>query len=299
MFRSLGKEKNFLGLEDEFSTFEHSLVVVVSAPYARGEGRGMSTADAPARILKASRNVEWFDEETKREIARERGIATLVPLNFARKSDEAALQEINESTTSLLSLNKFVVTLGGEHTISSATVAAYAKKFPGLSVLQFDAHAELRDKFQGNKYSHASVMARVCEFLDPGRLVQVGIRSQSRAEAEFARDHGVRTFYAHEIRNGNYARLLKTWDDAVVEALTDQVYVSFDMSAFDPSVVPATRSPQPNGLFWDEVTRCLKKLGRKKKIVGLDVVELSPIEGLHYPETTAAKLVSKTLNYAL
>ncbi len=299
MAKFLGKDKNFLGLESEFSTFDKSTVVVVPAPFGRSAGRNPVSTNGPGRILEASRHVELFDEETKREVSRERGIATLPPLSFAKKSDEASLQHINEIVASLLGLSKFVVTLGGEHAISSATIAAYAKKFPGLSVLQFDAHSELRNKFEGNKYSYASVMARVCEFLDPGRLVQVGIRSQSRAEAEFARDHGVRTFYAHEIRNGNYARLLKTWDDGVVESLSDAVYVSFDVSAFDPSIMPSTRAPEPNGLSWDDVTRCLKKVGTKKRIVGFDIVELEPIDGLHHPDITAAKLVSKILNYAL
>jgi agmatinase len=105
--------------------------------------------------------------------------------------------------------------------------------------------------------------------------------------------------YAHEIRNGTHSRFLRTWDDAVVEKLTDQVYVSFDVSAFDPSIMPATRAPEPNGLFWDEVMRCLKKVGQKRKIVGCDVVELAPINGLRYPDIAAAKLVSKILNYAL
>ncbi len=299
MFKSLGQDQNFLGLENEFSTFEKSSAVIVPAPYARTSGHERILSQGPAKILRASRLIEPFDEESKREISRERGIATLPPLNFGKKSDEVALQTIHELVTTLLGLNKFVVTLGGEHAISSAAIAAYAKRFPQLSVLQLDARPELRDKHQGNKYSHASVMARVCEFLDPTRLVQVGIRSENRSEAEYIREHGIRTFYAHEIRNGTYARLLRTWDDLVVEALTDTVYVTLDVSVFDPSIMPATRAPQPNGLLWTEVTRCLRSVGRKKKIVGFDVVELAPIEGLVHPDVTAAKLINKFLTIAL
>ncbi len=299
MDKSLGKGQNFLGIEKEFSTFDTSDVVIVSAPYEHTVSYGGGTKDGPRAIIEASHYVEFFDEETKREIYKEHGIATLPPLSLAKKKNENALQEIHETVSGLLGLNKFVVTLGGEHTISSATIAAHAKKFNNLSVLQFDAHSDLRDEYQGNKYSHASVMARVCEFLEPSKLVQVGIRAQCREEAEFIRDRNVHTFYAHEIRNGVHTRFLRTWDDTVVDNLTDQVYVSFDVDGFDPSIMPATGTPEPNGLFWNEVMRCLKKVGQKKRIVGFDVVELAPMTGLHHPDLTTAKLISKILNYAL
>jgi agmatinase len=153
--------------------------------------------------------------------------------------------------------------------------------------------------YQGNKYSHASVMARVCEFLDPNRLVQVGIRAQCKEEAEFIRENGVHTFYAHEIRNRTFSRVIKEWDDYVVDALTEEVYVSFDVDGFDPSIMPATGTPEPNGLYWNEAMTLLRKVARKRRIVGLDVVELAPMKGLHHPDLTTAKLVSKVLNYAL
>ena len=142
-------------------------------------------------------------------------------------------------------------------------------------------------------------MARVCEFLDPNRLVQVGIRAQCKEEAEFIRDRNVHTFYAHDIRRGNYTKILKYWDDFVVEKLTENVYISFDVDAFDPSIMPATGTPEPNGLFWDEVMQCLHKVARKRHIVGFDVVELAPIKSLPHADVTAAKLISKILNYSL
>ena len=166
-------------------------------------------------------------------------------------------------------------------------------------MLQFDAHSNLLDRHPGDQYNNSSVMARVCEFLDPTKIVQVGIRSQSKEEAEFIRDRNMNVFYAHEIRNGTYTRLLKYWDDAVVEHLTESVYITFDVDAFDPSVMPATCSPEPGGLFWGEVTRCLKKVGQKRRIVGFDIVELAPMKGVRHPDSTTAKLVSKILNYAL
>jgi agmatinase len=286
-------------LDMRHSAYETSKIVILPAPYEHTVSYGGGTKKGPEAILKASHYVEFFDEETKREIYKEHGIATLIPLALKDKKDESALQLIYDNVLHLVERQKFVVTLGGEHTISSATIAAYAKLFTNLSILHFDAHSDLRADYLGNKYSHASVMARVCEFLDPKRLVQVGIRAQCKEEAEFIRDNGIHTFYAHEIRQGKYTRLLKYWDDFVVDNLTEDVYISFDVDAFDPSIMPATGTPEPNGLYWDEVMQCIRKVARKRTIVGLDVVELAPIKDLHHADLTAAKLISKILNYAL
>lgn len=298
-FKPLGTRQNFLAIDREHSSFDSSKIVVLPVPYEHSAGSPTGAKRGPQAILSASHDLEVFDEETKREIPKEFGIATLSPIDFAGKKTEAALQLIHESVLSLIGLNKFVVTLGGEHTITSAAIAAFAKKLDNLSVLQFDAHSNLRNDYRGDKYSDGCVMARVCEFLDPSRLVQVGIRSQSREEAEFIRDANVSIFYAHDIRGGTYTKLLKYWDDVVVDRLTENVYVTFDLDAFDPSIMPSTNLPEPNGLFWIEVMRCLKKVGKKRTIVGFDVVELAPIQNLRFPEIAAAKLVLKMLNYAL
>lgn len=299
MRKTLDTKSNFLAIEKEFSSFENSAVVILPAPYEYTVSYGGGTKNGPTAIIRASHYVELFDEETKREIYKEKGIATLPPLNFGKKKDSDALQLIHNEVSSLLESNKFVVTLGGEHTISSATISAYAKKYPNLSVLQFDAHSDLRSEYQGNKFSHASVMARVCEFLDPNRIVQVGIRAQCKEEAEFIRDHGVNTLYAHEIRDGKFTKFLKYWDDLVADKLTDHVYITFDVDGFDPSIMPATGTPEPNGLYWNETMQCIRKVGRQRRIVGFDVVELAPMKDLHHPDLTAAKLVSKILNYAM
>lgn len=299
MFKTLPIKSNFLAIEKRHSSFNNSKIVILPAPYERTVSYGGGTKDGPAAILKASQYVELFDEETKREIYAEQGIATLAPLSFAKKKDAAAVQLIHDTVFSLLDKGKFVVTLGGEHTISSGPIAAHLKKYPNLSVLQFDAHSDLRNEYQGNRYSHASVMARVCEFLDPAKVVQVGIRALCKEEAEFIRDRGIRTFYAHELRDGTHTKFLKYWDDAVVDALTESVYITFDVDGFDPSIMPATGTPEPNGLLWAEVMQCLRKVSRKRRIVGFDVVELAPMKGLSHPDLTTAKLISKILNYAL
>lgn len=296
-FTTLDIKSNFLGVEEEDSSFEHSRVVVLPVPYERTVSYGGGTRHGPKAILDASHYVEFYDEETRREVHRELGIATLQPMSFSKKNDEGSLDSIYEILKELIKKNKFVITLGGEHTISQATIAAYAERYKDLSVLQIDAHSDLRSEYQGSQFSHASVMARVCEYLDPRRLVQVGIRAQSIEEAEYIKEQNITTLYAHEIREGKYTKVLKFWYDFVIEKLTDNVYVTFDVDGFDPSIMPATGTPEPNGLLWQETMTLLRKLGKRKQVVGCDVVELSPIKGLHHPDLTTAKLVSKMINY--
>ena len=297
MPQTLDVHKNFLGIEKEFSSFEHSRIVVVPIPYEHTVSYGGGTKNGPNAILEASHYVEFYDEETGRDVSKEFGIATMSPLTFKKKNQEADLEVIYGKTKDLLGKKKFIAALGGEHTISQALIAAYAETYPNLSILQIDAHSDLRDEYQGNKYSHASVMARVCEFLDPRRIVQVGIRAQSVEEAQFIKEKGITTLYAHEIRGSKYTRLLKSWDDFAIDHLTDNVYVTFDVDGFDPSIMPATGTPEPNGLLWHETMRLLKKLGERNTVVGIDVVELAPMKDLHHPDLTTAKLVSKMLNY--
>ena len=290
--RILGPSQNFLGLPKDLSTFAGSRAIVNPIP--------AGTASAgPGAILAASRSVSPFDEETKRDLSVEGGIATAALLAPKGKRTDAMLQAVFDAVSGFVEAGKFVVTVGGDHTISSATIAAHARRFPGLSVLHFDAHSGLRESRKGDPHSHATVMARVCEFLDPQRLTQVGVRSQHREEAEFIQERGVKVFFAHEIRNRTLARVLKDWDDLVVESLTDQVYVSVDLDVFDPSILPSVADPEPNGLTWHEVTACLRKVARRKHIVGADVTGLVPAGAFRYADVTAARLVAKFLHYPL
>lgn len=297
MFKTLGIEDNFLGIEEEYSSFKNSKVVVLPVPYEKSVSYGKGTKDGPRAILDASHYVEFYDEETKREVYRELGITTLEPLDIATLTEEAALQMIYDNVKQLIQQNKFIIMIGGEHTITQSSLAAFAERYRDLSILHIDAHSDLRSDYQGSKYSHASVMARVCEFLDPHRLIQVGVRAQSIEEAEFIEMNGVTTLYAHEIRAGKYTKLLKYWYDFPIDKLTQHVYVTFDLDGLDPSIMPATGTPEPNGLLWDETMKLLQRLCQKKTIVGCDVVELSPIRDLHHPNLTAAKLISKMINY--
>lgn len=295
--KTLTIKSNFLAIEKEYSSFESSRVVVLPVPYERTVSYGGGTKNGPDGILKASHYVELYDEETGREVFRELGIATLPPFSIGKKKDKGFLDLLKSTTKELLKKNKFVITLGGEHTISQAPIAAFAERYPDLSVLQIDAHSDLRMEYQGSRYSHASVMARVCEIISPSRLVQIGIRAQCIEEADYIKKAGVHTLYAHEIRGGKYDNSLGMWDDYAISQLTDHVYVSFDVDGFDPSMMPATGTPEPNGLLWNETMRLLRKLGERKKVVGCDIVELAPMKGLHHPDLATAKLVSKMINY--
>lgn len=294
---SLGIRSNFLAIEEKYSAYDRSRVVILPAPYERTVSYGGGTNSGPAAIINASHYVEFYDEETEREVHRELGIATLPALRFGKQKDKQALEQLQNMVAMLLKQKKFVITLGGEHTISQATIAAHAARYRDLSIVQIDAHSDLRMEYQGSKYSHASVMARVCEFIDPKRIVQVGIRAQCIEEAAYIRKHKVNTMYAHKIRAGRYTKRSKTWDDHAIDQLSDHVYVTFDVDGFDPSIMPATGTPEPNGLYWDETMRFLRKLGAKKKVVGCDVVELAPMKGLSHPDLMTAKLVSKMINY--
>jgi agmatinase len=269
--------------------------VVLPAPYEHTVSYGGGTRKGPAGILKASQYVEFYDEELDRELCRDVGIATIAPLAFGKHVHARALDLLYRTTRELLNAGKFVVTLGGEHTISRAPVKAHLERWPDLSVLQFDAHSDLREEYQGSPYSHACVMARIAELVDPSRIVQVGIRAQCIEEARFIREHGITTLYAHDIRQRQNE---KDWQDVVLKGLTDHVYVTFDVDGFDPSIMPSTGTPEPNGLQWAEVMHLLLRVAGQTTIVGCDVVELAPVPGVAHPDLTAAKLTYKLMNYA-
>ena len=268
--------------------------MVLPAPYEHTVSYGGGTRRGPNGIIKASQYVEFYDDELGRELCNDVGIATLPPVRFGKAIHAKALDMLYDVVSVLLTLNKFVVTLGGEHTIAQAPIKAHLEKYPPLSVIQFDAHSDLRDSYQGSKFSHASVMARVCELMNPRRIVQVGIRAQCVEESRFIKEKGVNTFYAHQIRGKDSA----SWQDAVLARLTDCVYVTFDVDGFDPSIMPSTGTPEPNGLYWAETMQLLRRIGEEKTIVGCDVVELSPAKGVSHPDLTAAKLTYKMMNYA-
>lgn len=291
-----GKKRNFLGIGRKHSSLEDAAIVILPAPYEHTVSYGGGTRNGPRAILQASQYVEFYDDEFHRELCFDLGIATARRLKFRDDVDEGMLRIIGDRVTELLAMEKFVVTLGGEHSISTAPILAHYEKYPRMSVLHFDAHSDLRDSYEGSTYSHACFAARVCETIDPEQITQVGIRAQAIEEANFIREKGVRTFYANEIRRGLHGF---DWASRVAESLNAEVYITFDVDFFDPAIMPATGTPEPDGFLYSEtidVIRAIAKSGRR--IVGLDVVELAPIEGLSHPDILTARLIYKILNIA-
>jgi agmatinase len=287
--------RNFLGLEDEFSGFADSRVVVLPVPFEATTSYGAGTSRGPAAILEASRYIELYDQELDAE-PYEVGVATLPVLELSGAGPEAAIGELRAAYDALLDAGsgKFVIMLGGEHSVSSAPILAWADRLAAegrrLTVLQFDAHTDLRPEYEGSPYSHASVMHRVHERgVD---IVAVGIRALTREERELARgSEGIHLFLADEIHEGD------AWMDEVMARLGDDVYITFDVDCFDPSLVPATGTPEPGGLQWYPVMKLLRRVFRERQVHSCDVVELAPIPGNHAPDFLVAKLIYKMIGY--
>ncbi len=290
---ALTPKSNFLGIPAEFSSFENSQIVILPVPFEKTISYGKGTKNGPKEIIKASRYVEFYDEELRNELCFEKGIATLPELNLDTYSVSKGINLIYKKVKKLLDQNKFVVTLGGEHSLSLAPIKAHHEKFNNISILQIDAHSDLRNSYEGSKYSHASVMARVAEFNK--NIVQVGIRAQCKEEAEFIRKNNLHTFYTRDVRLNKFG---KQWQNKIANYLHDNVYITFDVDGFDPAIIPATGTPEPGGLFWDETMNLLRLVGKQKNIVGFDLVELAPSKSQCASNFIAAKLVYKLMNYA-
>ncbi len=291
-YSALPLNKNFLAIDKKYSTYENSKIVILQAPYEKTTSYGKGTAKGPAAILKASHYVEFFDEETGKEVCFDAGIAALPPMKFAKLSGKKSLDLIYKNVNEHIKNGKFVITLGGEHSISTAPIKAHFDNYDDLSILHFDAHSDLRDEYEGSKYSHASFAARVAEFTT--NITQIGIRAQCKEEYDFIKTKGINTFYAYRMRNDGFNYILI---DRIVKTLKKNVYITFDVDYFDPSIMPATGTPEPNGFYWDETMRLLKKVCEERNLVGFDVVELAPQKGYTFPDFMTAKLIYKILNY--
>ena len=295
MIKTVKEYENFLSIEDKHSNLQDSSIAIIQAPYEHTVSYGKGAALGPKAIIEASWQVEFYDDEFDRELCFEKGIATIEPIEFGNKIDQDALELIYQQASDLLASNKFVVTLGGEHTISTAPIKAHFEKFPNMSILQFDAHSDLRDSYQDSKYSHASIMARVCEFFPSSKITQVGIRAQCIEESLLIKENHINTFYASGIRTGKYGH---NWIEKLVNTLGSEIYITFDVDAFDSSIMPTTGTPEPDGISYRDSLDIFREIvNQGKKIIGFDVVELAPVEGIHHTNLTCARLVYKLLNY--
>ncbi len=291
----LAPSRCFMHLDDEQTTFETAHVVVVPVPFDATTCYRPGTREGPQAIIDASRNLELYDTELRR-CPCDVGIHTLRAVEPVMGNATAMTNRIEQVTGSVLDRGKFVATLGGDHSISIGVIRAFAARYPQMSVLQIDAHTDLRDSYEENPLSSATIMRRVLDVCP--RTAQVGMRSISEPEMRLIEERKLPLWLASDIAARGF-RGDRGWVDEVVAALGDEVYITFDIDAFDPSLVPGTGTPEPGGLGWYEVMDLLGAVAAQRKIIGFDVVELSPLVEGHVSPVVAAKLVYKLIGLAL
>ncbi|HVH12476.1 MAG TPA: agmatinase [Longimicrobium sp.] len=285
--------RNFLGLEGDAATWQNAGVVILPIPYESTVSYQGGTKLGPDAIIQASRFIELYDQELDDEPGPAIGVHTLPALHLTSAGPEAAVKELRECMDAILAEagDKLVIGLGGEHSITSAPVLAHADRLPEgrrLTILQFDAHGDLRLEYEGSAYSHAAVMAQC---IDRADLVQVGIRAITSEERALIRERGITTIFADEMWEDT------SWIDRAFDALGDDVFITFDVDYFDPSLMPATGTPEPGGPPWYPTMKLLRRVFEEKNVVGVDVVELAPIGGNAAPDFVVAKLVYKMIAY--
>jgi len=277
----------FGGTTPTTTNFEKARVVILPVPLDRTTSYVPGTRTGPHEILVASSHMELWDEETQTDV-HGIGIYTLPEMEFPFSRMDEIVEEIRRVVAELLKRDKFPMILGGEHSITGPIVKAVAAKHRNLSVLQIDAHADMRDTFMGTPHNHACAMRRVSEC---AAVTQVGIRSLSPEEAEAIPSLPTKVFYDFNMRQQ------ADWMDRVVDSLGETVYITIDVDGMDPAIMPATGTPEPGGLSWYELLALLRKTIEKRKVVGCDLVELAPMPGNVAPNFLCAKLVYKILSY--
>jgi len=283
--------EGFLALpEPELANFDTAKVAIQLVPYEHTSSYIVGSDKGPRAIVEASHFVEFYDEELDQETYRSLGIVTIDEMDFTNLVNEAAIAAIENQTKALLNAGKFVVSLGAEHTVTLGFVKAHLEKYPDLSVMQIDAHSDLRLAYNNNPYSHASVMARVHDLNVP--LVQIGIRAQCKEESDLIKSsNNIHTWYAHMLWNDD------TWIDACIDKLSDNVYLTIDADGFDPSVTPAVGTAEPGGLSWIQGCKLFRRLAERKNVIGFDIVEIAPRETDIITEFSMAKMCYKILGY--
>ncbi len=276
--------KTFGGIPEENAQYASSKVVLVPVPYDGTSTYGKGADKGPDAILDAAENMELYDIETGTEVYLN-GIF-LAPAVTEDGSAEAMVEAVDKAISSYLEDGKFVSMLGGEHSVSIGSMRAFRRKYPNLNVLQLDAHSDLRPEYLGTTCNHACAMHEAAR---ESKAVQVGIRSMDTVELPFVKKENFFTSYA--IRSN------PNWKEDVLARLEGDVYITIDLDAFDPSIMPSTGTPEPGGLFWNETLDLLKMVYKKCNVVGFDIVELAPIEGFSGPDFMASKLYYKLIAY--
>lgn len=287
--------RNFLGLEGDAATWQNAGVVILPIPYESTVSYQGGTKLGPDAIIQASRFIELYDQELDDEPGPRVGVCTLPSLHLTSAGPEAAITELRHAMDAILAEagERLVIGLGGEHSITSAPVLAHADRLGEgrrLTVLQFDAHGDLRPEYEGSRFSHAAVIAQC---IDRADVVQVGIRAITSDERALirAREGSITTIFAEEMWSD------EAWIDRAFDALGDDVFITFDVDYFDPSLMPATGTPEPGGPPWYPTLKLLRRVFEEKNVVGADVVELAPMGGNAAPDFVVAKLVYKMVAY--
>jgi agmatinase len=280
----MARTANFGDLSEEYSTLEQAKAVILPVPYDATSTWIKGADKGPVAIIEASRHMELYDIETDSQVY-QKGIYTAEPIDVGIHPDDM-VEAVREKVGDYIKDSKFVVVIGGEHSVSIGSVMAHVAQDKDITVLQLDAHSDLRDEYEGSKYNHACVMARIKELCP---IVQVGIRSMDYSE-QAAIDKN-RVFFAEKIHRD------KNWIKKVLSGLSDKVYITIDIDVFDPSVVPSTGTPEPGGLLWYDILVLLRAVFDDKEVIGFDVVELCPDDRNKAPDFLAAKLIYKLLSY--
>lgn len=278
---------NFGGIEAEFAAYATARFAVVPVPYDLTSTYQPGSRLGPAAILAASANMELYDEELQKETFRE-GIYTAPFVPVDARGPQYVVDAVRRAIGETLKDHKIPVMLGGEHSITYGAVQAVKAFYPEISVLHFDAHADMRDTYQGSPYSHACVARRIFETCP---IVQVGIRSMSIEEAVFMKENRIATYSADFVAEEG------GWLEAVAEHLSGDLYVTIDLDAIDPAFMPATGTPEPGGISWRHILKLLRVVSQKCTVRGFDVVELSPIPGLVAPDFLATKMIYRIMGY--
>lgn len=276
--------KTYAGIPEKYAKLDSSKIVLIPVPYD-GTSTWQKGADkGPDAFLHASENMELYDIETQTEVYKQ-GVFLAEPVT-ENSSPEAVVEAVHKTTKEYIKRNKFVTIFGGEHSISIGTIRAFNECFDNLTVLHIDAHADLRKSYEGSSCNHACA---VYEASQTTNLIQVGIRSMDIIETTVMDKD--KTYFAHEMAQDD------SWMDAAIDQMTENVFITFDLDAFDPSILPSTGTPEPGGLFWYETLEFLKMVFKEKNVVGFDIVELCPNENEKSSDFLAAKLYYKMLSY--
>ena len=276
--------RTFAGIPKEYAEYEDASIVIIPVPYDGTSTYGKGADKGPEAIFQAAENMELYDIETNKEVYKN-GIF-IAPELTGYSSPEAMVSDVEQTVTKYINTGKFVALIGGEHSVSIGSISAFSRQFTDLTVLQLDAHSDLRPEYEGSKCNHACAMH---EASFTTNLVQVGIRSMDTVEIEFLKSENL--FTSYDIRTNKY------WKEDVINAIGDNVYITIDLDVFDPSIMPSTGTPEPGGLLWNETLDLLKMVFSNSNVIGCDIVELAPKEGIHAPDFMAAKLFYKLLSY--